>query len=309
MATDTTELDLLGWNVLNGGIDRNDRGFHDHRFEQQIDYLASLPGLDFLWIMEGTDWHLSDGRRFKDLADATGLTALPYVTSRVGEGRNHSVLYYREEKVTLVTAGELARGAFHHGATRAVFEVDGVRLLLLGAHLAYSNGAARLGEAQFLADYGQQFDSWPEDSVLLMDGNGPDRYDPEPEDWSVVPRNLWHRYRKMLPDGSFGGWDLDAPNLLIGSGWRDPQDEISLRRKPTVGYWYANEQVPLHLDQGLVTGRRIEVAGYRTLGAPPTFAPHIPAPDTPGRDLTDLADHLPVHLRIRLHRHPIPSTG
>ncbi|MGW1785101.1 hypothetical protein ACWCQQ_39310 [Streptomyces sp. NPDC002143] len=179
MATDTTELELLGWNVLNGGIDRDDRGFHDYRFEQQIDYLASLPDLDFLWIMEGTDWHLGDGRRFKDLADATGLTALPYVTSRVGEGRNHSVLYYKAEKARLVRSSELARGAFHHGVTRAEFEVDGKRLLLLGAHLAYSNGAARLGEAHHLADYGQQFNDWPEDGVLLMDANGPDGYDPE----------------------------------------------------------------------------------------------------------------------------------
>lgn len=311
MATDSTELELLGWNVLNGGIDRGDRGFHDYRFEQQIDYLASLPDLDFLWIMEGTDWHLGDGRRFKDLADATGLTALPYVTSRVGEGRNHSVLYYKAEKARLVRSSELARGAFHHGVTRAEFEVDGVRLLLLGAHLAYSSGAARLGEAHHLADYGQQFNDWPEDSVLLMDANGPDRYDPEPEDWSAVPRNLWHRYRKMLRDGSFGGWDLDAPNLLIGSGWRDPQDEIPHRRRPTVGYWYENEQVPLHLDQALVTGRCIEVRDYRTLGAPQSFAPDIPAPDSPDSDLdlTGLSDHLPTHLRIRLHRSPILTTN
>jgi hypothetical protein len=97
---------------------------------------------------------------------------------------------------------------------------------------------------------------------------------------------------------------------LIGSGWRDPQDEIPFRRKPTVGYWYENEQVPLHLDQALVTGRRIEVLDYRTLGAPQSFAPDIPAPDSPDSDLdlTGLSDHLPYRLRIRIHREPIRAT-
>ncbi|MGW6603129.1 hypothetical protein [Streptomyces sp. NPDC055036] len=313
MTTGTTELSLLGWNTLLGGIDRDDRGFHDHRFEQQIDYLASLPDLDFLWIMEGTDWHLGEGRRIHDVAEATGLTAIPYEyeTSRPQEGRHHTVLFYRAEKARLVTAGDLGRGAISLGATRAEFEVNGVRLLLLGAHLSYSCGTARLGEAHHLADYGRQFDHWPQDSVLLMDANSPDRRDPEPQDWSAIPRNLWHRYRKVLPDGEFGGWDLDAVNLLIASGWRDPQDEIPLRRRPTVGYWYANEQVPLHLDQALVTGRRIEVTDYRTLGAPQSFAPEIPAPaDSPDSDLdlTDLSDHLPYLLRIRLHQEPIRAT-
>lgn len=304
---DATTLDLLGWNILNGGID----GDQEYRRERQIDFLASLPDLDFLWIMEATNWH--ERNRFADLADATGLTALPYVTSANGDGINHSCLYYRADKLRLTSPSrELARGAFHHGATRAEFEVNGVRLLVLGAHLTYSSPAARLLlEAPHLADYGQPFPGWPEDGVLIMDSNGPDLHDPEPEDWSAVPQNLWHRYREWLPDGSYGGWDTQALQMLLKAGWRDPQVDVPIRRAPTVGYWYENERVPLHLDQALVTGRRIEVVDYRTLGAPLSFAPDIPTPDTPGTDLalTDLTDHLPVHLRIRLHHDPIRTAS
>nr|WP_024126516.1 hypothetical protein [Streptomyces sp. FR1]AHE39135.1 Endonuclease/exonuclease/phosphatase [Streptomyces sp. FR1] len=304
--TDSTVLDMVGWNLLNGGID----GAQEHRRERQIDFLASLPDLDLLWIMEATDW--DEGDRFGDLADATGLTALPYVTSSNGDGRNHSCMYYRADKLRLVSPSSvLARGAFHHGVTRAEFEVNGVRMLALGAHLTYSSPAARLLEVPHLADYGKKFGDWPEDCVLIQDGNGPDLHDPEPADWSAVPQNLWHRYRRRLGDGSYGGWDTDALQMLLNAGWRDPQDDVPMRRPPTVGYWYENEQVPLHLDQVLVTGRRIEVVDYRTLGAPRSFAPDIPAPDAPGTELglTDLSDHLPAHLRIRLHRDPIRTAA
>lgn len=304
--TDATQLDLIGWNILSGGID----GAQEHRRERQIDFLASLQDLDLLWIMEATGWDQQD--RFADLADATRLTALPYVTSSNGDGRNHSCLYYRADRLRLVSPSSmLARGAFHHGAIRAEFEVNGVRLLVLGAHLTYSSPAGRLLEAPHLADYGKKFGDWPEDSLLVMDSNGPDLHDPEPENWSAVPQNLWHRYRKRLPDGTYGGWDTDALQMLLNAGWRDPQAGVPVRRKPTVGYWYENEQVPLHLDQVLVTGRRIEVVDYRTLGAPRSFAPDIPFVETPGTDLglTDLADHLPVHLRFRVHRDPIPTAS
>ncbi|MDL5199780.1 hypothetical protein [Streptomyces sp. ALI-76-A] len=301
---DATDLDLLGWNLLNGGID----GEEEYRRERQIDFLASLSGLDLLWITEATDWEKRN--RFTDLADATGLTALPYVTSHNGDGRNHSCLYYRADKLRLASrSGVLARGAFHHGVARAEFEVNGVRLLVLGAHLTYSSPDARVLEVPHLADYGRKFGDWPEDSVLIMDSNGPDLHDPEPEDWSEVPRNLWHRYRERLPDGSYGGWDTQVLRMLMEAGWRDPQADVTIRRKPTVGYWYENEKVPLHLDQALVTGQRIEVVDYRTLGAPYWFAPNIPTPDVSGTDLilTDLSDHLPVHVCIRLHHNPIRS--
>lgn len=214
------------------------------------------------------------------------------MTSRVGDGRNHSIKFYNAAKLTPSRPhSELARGAFHHGVSRDVFDVDGIPLLTLGTHLSYVSGAARLAEAHYLADYGGQFPSWPEDKILLMDANAPDDNDPELTDWSQVPEYLWHRYRKVLPDGSFGGWDRDARRLLLKSGWCDPQNDVSEEREATVGYWYDNEKVPLRLDQIMVTGTRIEVVDYRTL-----------KPDAP--DLTTLSDHLPVRLDIRLHRHP-----
>jgi endonuclease/exonuclease/phosphatase family metal-dependent hydrolase len=286
-ADTSIELTQLEWNVKDGGID----GDREDRRIQQLEFLKSLPDLDLLWIMEGTGWH--EGRRLNDVASVTGLTALPPVTSRVGDGRNHSVMFYNAEKLTPSRPHtELARGAFHHGVSRDVFDVDGIPLLALGTHLSYVSGAARLAEAHYLADYGEEFPGWPEDGVLLMDANAPDDNDPELDDWSRVPRHLWHRYRKILPDGSFGGWDRDARRLLLDSGFRDPQNDVPEQREPTVGYWYANERVPLRLDQILVTGRRIEVVDYRTL-----------KPESP--DLTKLSDHLPVRLDIRLRRSPV----
>ncbi|MFK0154342.1 hypothetical protein ACIQVK_19985 [Streptomyces sp. NPDC090493] len=286
-AADTSiELTHLEWNLKDGGID----GDNEDRRIQQLEFFESCPKLDLLWILEGAGWH--EGRRINDVASVTGLTALPPVTSRIGDGRNHSVMFYDAEKLTPSRPHtELARGAFYHGVSRDVFDVDGIPLLTLGTHLSFDSGAARLAEAHFLADYGGHFPGWPEDKVLLMDANAPDDNDPELKDWSRVPQYLWHRYREVLPDGSFGGWDRGARNLLLKSGWCDPQSEVLVQRGPTVGYWYDNEKVPLRLDQILVTGPRIEVVDYRTL-----------KPDAP--DLTRLSDHLPVQLDIRLHRHP-----
>jgi endonuclease/exonuclease/phosphatase family metal-dependent hydrolase len=282
------ELTALQWNVMVGGIDGDNEG----RRVSQVAFLESHPQLDLLWIMEGTGWH--EGCRIHEVEDATDLTALPRVTSRIGDQVNHSIMFYNAEKLTpLGKPGELARGAFHHGTVRAAFDVDGTPLLALGTHLAYANPEARLAESHYLADYGGPFPGWPQDKVLLMDANAPDDNDPELRDWSRVPRYLWHRYRKRLPDGSWGGWDRDARRLLLDSGWRDPQNYVREQREATVGYWYDNEKVPLRLDQILVTGPRIEVVDYRTL-----------KPETP--DLTKLADHLPVRLGIRLHRDPHP---
>ncbi|NUQ95055.1 MAG: hypothetical protein HOY79_00340 [Streptomyces sp.] len=294
MPGDATELRLLAWNIFVGGIDGEDEG----RRLQQLAYLKSIVPLDLLWIIEATGWHQDDDRRFDDVTSATGLTALPPVTSHIGDQRNHSVMYYRASRLTPTgQATQLARGAFHHGVSRIAFQADGVPLLALGAHLSYAGGAPRLSEAHHLADYGRQFAPWPEDGVLLMDSNAPDDTDPEPDDWSAVPQNLWHRYREVRADGSFGGFDRSARRLLLNSGWRDPQTAVSELREPTVGYWYDNERVPLRLDQALVTGPRIEVVDYRTLN------PEVP-------DLTKLADHLPVLLVIRLHRHPVtPPVG
>lgn len=287
LADTAIELTALQWNVKDGGID----GDSEHRRMQQVAFLKAHPQLDLLWIMEATNW--PENRRINDVEGATGLTALPPVTSRIGDQVNHSIMFYNASKLTpRGKPGELARGAFHHGTARAAFDVDGIPLLALGTHLSYANPAAQLAESHYLADYGGPFPGWPEDKVLLMDANAPDDNDPELDDWSRVPRYLWHRYRKRLPDGSWGGWDRDARRLLLDSGWLDPQNYVREQREPTVGYWYDNEKVPLRLDQILVTGRRIEVVDYRTL-----------KPESP--DLTKLSDHLPVRLDIRLRRSPV----
>ncbi|KUN02090.1 hypothetical protein AQI95_28855 [Streptomyces yokosukanensis] len=301
MTESTVELRMVAWNVLTGGIDNKgtERETEERRL-RQLDFLSSMDGLDMLWIMEATWWDEDKGARLRGICDATTLTALPLVTSRVGDGSNHSCMYYNAQALKLYTpASELARGSFHHGVCRAAFDADGIPLLVFGAHLAYSGGRARHLEAHHLADYGTQFGGWPEDGVLLMDANAPDESDPElsDEEWKRrVPRGLWHRYRKIRDDGSFGGFDRGARRLLLESGWRDPQADVRQLREPTVGYWYENERVPLRLDQALVTGPRIEVVDYRTLN------PKRPA-------LKNLSDHLPIRLDIRLHRSPVARTA
>ncbi|UIX34272.1 hypothetical protein [Streptomyces sp. GQFP] len=68
--------------------------------------------------------------------------------------------------------------------------------------------------------------------------------------------------------------------MLLSSGWQDPEMLTGRPRSETVGYYYANEPVPLRLDHILVHG--LPVHDYRT-------------PDT-GR----LSDHRPVVLDVEV---------
>jgi exonuclease III len=114
----------------------------------------------------------------------------------------------------------------------------------------------------------------------------PDDNDPGPDSWDQVPQNLWHRYRRILDDGSLGDLDRRARAMLLASGWRDPQRDVDEERAATTGYWWQNELVPMRIDQALVTGDQLEIVGYRT---------HDTA------ELRTLSDHLPLELTIRLH--------
>lgn len=113
----------------------------------------------------------------------------------------------------------------------------------------------------------------------------PDDNDPGLASWDEIPRNLWHRYRTVNPDGTFGGLDRAARRMLLDSGWRDPQTEVAKERGATTGYWWANEKVPMRIDQALVTGPQIKARDYLTHDS---------------RDLRRLSDHLPMELTIEL---------
>ncbi|MER6913860.1 hypothetical protein ABT354_19495 [Streptomyces sp. NPDC000594] len=280
-----TKLTVHAWNLLNGGID----GASERRRLAQVERMASW-GSHFLWVTEATGWHQHGGFRFQELADRTGMAFLPPITSWAGDGFNHSVLYYRPGLLRVDRSRPGPAGTFHHGWARAQFDVAGTPLLFLGTHLAHASGAARLAEAHHLADYGQRFGDWPEDAVLVGDMNCADHTDRKPAKWSDIPLNLQHRYRTIGPDGLFGDdYDRSPRNLLLASGWRDPQADVAAVREPTTGYWYANEQVPMRLDQSLVTGPRIEVVDYRT---------HVDP------ELDQLSDHRPTELVILLHPSP-----
>jgi hypothetical protein len=84
--------------------------------------------------------------------------------------------------------------------------------------------------------------------------------------------------------------DKRAERMLRQAGWRDPQQYVTAQRAPTTGYWYANEPLPLRLDQARLTGTRIEVLESRTLVSD---------------ELDALSDHRPVILVVRLHTHPV----
>ncbi|AZS87245.1 hypothetical protein ELQ87_25670 [Streptomyces griseoviridis] len=280
-----TDIRLLSWYLLNGGIDGADE---ECRRMKQLNFLSTLPQLDVLWLMETTGWEGQDDCRLADLHDATGLTPLGRVTSHVGDGYR-ALMFANGNRVQVETAGELERGAFHLGALRASVTIDGLPLLLLGARLSRSSGADRLREAHHLADYGQPSPPWPGNAILLMDTGTADDCDPEMTDreWEErVPRARQHHYRTVHPDGTLGGWDRGARRLLLNAGWRDPQSGLP-QRTPSVGHWYANaaERLRLHADQAMVAGSGLHVTSYRT---------H----DTP--DLRRQSTHLPMSIDVRL---------
>ncbi|MFJ6296882.1 hypothetical protein ACIQJX_26410 [Streptomyces griseoviridis] len=106
-----TDIRLLSWGLLNGGIDGADE---ECRRMKQLNFLSTLPQLDVLWLMETTGWEGQDDCRLADLHDATGLTPLGRVTSHVDDGYR-ALIFANGNRVQVETAGELERGAFHPG--------------------------------------------------------------------------------------------------------------------------------------------------------------------------------------------------
>lgn len=219
-----------------------------------------------MWITEATGWHRDNGVRFRELAHATNMTHLPPVTSQVGDGNNHCVAYYNPRTLTEIESTDrIGKGRFQHGLQRAVFQAsNGTRFLFFGTHLSFSGETALMQEVGYMADYGKQFGPYPAEAVTLMDANFLDDSDGEP-DWNAMPSNLWHRYRSVQKDGTFGPADRKARRTLLISGWRDPQKDVAELREPTTGFFYENEKVPLRIDQALYTGPKISVMDYRTL--------------------------------------------
>ncbi|WP_254648623.1 endonuclease/exonuclease/phosphatase family protein [Streptomyces sp. GbtcB6] len=267
------------WNLFCGGVD----GSSEERLHAQAEILAGLEP-DVLALQECTQWDEAEERRLLWMADTLGLTLVSMARSRIGDGRNHTALLYRSSKLRLVGRRRLGEGVFHHALIRArfrLFEADNDHgdFLALATHLSYTDGESRLREARWMTDYAGDFPGVPPRAVLLGDMNCPSPSD-EP-DWDKVPRNLQSRYRLVQDDGTFGDTDTRAMQVLLESGWQDPETITGTRRAATVGYYYRNEPVPLSLDHALVYG--LQVYGYHT---------H----DTAGA--RKVSDHLPVVLDV-----------
>ena len=274
----------VSWNLFNGGLDgpaHQDKA----RFEEQVRILAELRP-DVLALQECTWWHEDNQGLLKRLAEVLGMAVVRMESSEIGDGANQTALLYRPEVLTLVEDRSMGRRIYAHALIRATLRPVGVLddscdFMVFTTHLNPWNGDARLAEARRITDFGGAFPGAPSRSILLGDLNTPDRRLWWPWQWRRIPQNLWSRYRLLKPSGRWGGVDRRAVQILLRSGWTDPQRLTRRRRKPTVGYYYPNELVSWSLDYALVHG--LDVSAYWTADSP--AARHA-------------SDHLPVVLDV-----------
>ncbi|MFF7803087.1 endonuclease/exonuclease/phosphatase family protein [Streptomyces olivaceus] len=261
----------MSWNLYGGGLD----GADESRRALQTEILAELAP-DILCLPECTRWDEEDERRLWETADVLGLAPVSMVRSHVGDGRNFTALLYRPSRLRLIGRRTLGSGVFHHALIRARLRPleagEESDFLAFGTHFSYVDGDARLREARWLTDYGGVFPGVPPRAILLGDLNTPDRE----TDWSLIPRNLHARYRLCLPTGEFGGADRRAVQVLLNSGWIDPEQQTGEKRAATVGYFYPNEPVPWSLDYALLSG--LKASAYRTYvtSAAKAASDHLP---------------------------------
>ncbi|MEW1551598.1 endonuclease/exonuclease/phosphatase family protein [Streptomyces tsukubensis] len=275
-----TRARAVTWNLFNGGLAPD--GSENSR-ERQTEILTRL-GPDILALQECTGWDDEDRRRLLDLANALGMVPVAMERSHVGDGRNFTALLHRPDTFRLLGYRRVGEQVFHHALIRARLRPvratdDTSDIFVLATHLAHTDGDTRLREARWLTDYGDDFPGSPSRALLLGDLNCSGIFDEDPGHWGRIPRNLHARYRLVTGDGSFGGMDRRAIQVLLNSGWADPQTTTKEHRDATVGYWWDNEQVPLRLDHVLVRGL-----------APTSYRTH----DTP--EARSASDHLPVVL-------------
>ncbi|MFD7663503.1 endonuclease/exonuclease/phosphatase family protein [Streptomyces sp. NPDC059788] len=270
-----TSVRAVVWNVLNGGLD----GDSAERLFGQAEVLTSLRP-DILCLPECFRWEETYHRRLWWMARRLDMEPVAMLRSRLGRKpvQNHTALLYRPSRFRVLGWERRAEEMFHHALIRAVLRpADAVDdrddVLVLGTHQSWTDGDTRLAEARWMTDFAGEFPGVPPRGLLLGDLNIPDR---EPESWDLVPKNLHSRYRLVLPDGAFGGVDQRALQVLLSSGWQDPQDLTGVKRAATVGYWYANEPVAWCLDYALVHG--LHVRTYYTYDTPRarTLSDHLP---------------------------------
>ncbi|MGW0569915.1 endonuclease/exonuclease/phosphatase family protein [Streptomyces tauricus] len=251
-------LRAVTYNLLNGGLD----GRLEERFDTELGILKALAP-DVLALQECTRWDEHDRRRLKTVATETGMHVADMVPSRIGDGRNFTALLYRPQKLRLIDVRQRGQGVLHHAMIQAqlrpLYAPDGsADFTALAAHLAFTDGDTRLAEVR----------GWATDlggvprAMFLGDFNCARMGDADVFDWDQVPQYLHARYRLVRPDGTFGDADLRAMQVLLASGWQDPEAITKVRRAPTVGYYYGNEQGDVCLDHILTRG--FTVRSYET---------------------------------------------
>ncbi|MFI1416322.1 endonuclease/exonuclease/phosphatase family protein [Streptomyces sp. NPDC020707] len=267
------------YNLLNGGVDSGLGGRSEERFDTQLGILKSLEP-DVLALEECTFWDENGSRRLKTMAKATGMSVVAMLASRIGDGRNYTALLFQPAKLRLIDRRQRGKGVLHHAMIQAQLRPldapgGSADFNALATHLAFTDGDTRLAEVRgWATDFGGDFPGTPPRAMLLGDFNCPRVGDVF--DWTKVPSNLHARYRLVLPDGSFGDADLRAMQVLLASGWQDPETLTQIRRAPTVGYYYATEKGDVCLDHILVRG--FTVGSYWTYDTPMarTVSDHLP---------------------------------
>jgi endonuclease/exonuclease/phosphatase family metal-dependent hydrolase len=291
-----TAFRAVTWNLFNGGL--NGPTHQDTaRFEEQIQILAELRP-DVLALQECTWWHEDNQRLLKQLADVLDMTVVRMEPSEIGDGMNHTSLLHRRSVLTLVEDRSMGKGIYAHALIRATLRPVGVPddscdVMVFTTHLNPWSGDSRLAEAKRITDFGGAFPGAPSRSILLGDLNTPDRR-LWPWQWRRIPRNLWSRYRLLKPSGRWGGVDRRAVQILLRSGWTDPQRLTRRRRKATVGYYYPTEPMPWSLDYALVHGHGLDVSAYWTADSPKARR---------------ASDHLPVVLEVVVNPSPPRADG
>jgi hypothetical protein len=247
-------------------------------------YVTNRAGKYVIVHKECTWWHEDDERLLNRLAKALGMTVVRMEQSEIGDGANNTALLYRSEVLTLVEDRSMGRGIYAHALIRATLRPVGAPqngicdFMVFTTHLHPWNGDARLAEARRITDFGGDFPGVPSRSLLLGDLNTLDRR-VWPWQWRQIPQNLWSRYRLLRPSGRWGGVDRRAVQILLRSGWLDPQRLTGRKRTDTGGYYYGNETKRGSLDYALVHG--LDVTDYRTADSP---------------EARRVSDHLPVVL-------------
>lgn len=257
------------YNLMDGSKDK---------WPGQMDLLASLD-LDILCLQEAKDWDRN--LRERVYATAERLRLCPQFAPSAWHG-SHLVTLYRSSRLTCIGfTPDVASSRFHHRMSRSVFQIPGLEgdasLDVIHTHLDPFDPQDRLAEVSWLTE---QVTPGPY-TLLVGDLSSIGAGDAEPDDWSKVPAHLQSRHRMVMPDGTYGGVDRRAINVLMAAGYVDPPVHLDTPVPPTAGYWSDDAEQWDHRSDHILA----------SLSLAPSLRSYTVV-DTP--ETRRLSDHLPV---------------